>query len=127
MASPQKVPVPTKLRNTLLTLLIFVGIASQSAAQSPPMPSRDYSDAPARAQIYLEMQRRQHHRAADRKLLNAEKRRLEFAERVVKFTDSYNALMENGRKGVWNPKQAKAARKAFERLVHSEAWLETSK
>jgi len=127
MATLRKVLVSTKLRNTLLALLIFVGTAAQLAAQIREMPSRDYSDANARAQIYLEMQRRERSRSAERKRLNAEKRKLEFAERVVKFTDSYNALMEDGKRGVWNPKRAKAARKAFERLVHSEAWLETSK
>jgi hypothetical protein len=35
--------------------------------------------------------------------------------------------METKSKGKWDTKRAKAARKAFERLVRSQGWLEATK
>ncbi len=109
-----------KFRYTVFTLLITVG----AAAQMREMPFRGSPDPHAQSQVVMEMQRRELRKPNDRKRLNAEKRRLEFAERVQKFTESWNKLMADGAKGLWDPKQAKAARKAFESVLESEGWLE---
>ncbi len=112
-------------RITAAVLLISLGTALRTAAQSPAgYASPGYFDTTAGAHMALEMQRRSHRQAGDRGKLRAEKRRLEFAERVAAFANAWNTLMENGAKGVWNPKQAKAARKAFDRLVKSDGWFE---
>lgn len=114
-------------RITVVALLIFMGTVLRMAAQSPAgYASREYFDTAARAHMVMEMQRRSHGKADDRKKLKAERLKLEFAERVAEFTNVWNTLMENGAKGVWNPKQAKAAREAFDRVVKSDGWLETA-
>jgi hypothetical protein len=58
-----------------------------------------------------------HPQNADRRLINAEKRRIAFSGRLADFTKTWNSLMETKSSGKWDPKRAKAARKAFERLV----------
>jgi len=47
-----------------------------------------------------------------------------------KFDDwagPWNALMKVREKGVWSARQARQAHKAFERLVRSQGWVETTK
>jgi hypothetical protein len=115
-------------RITVTVLLIFMGTVLRTAAQAPAgYASHEYFDTTARAHMAMEMQRRSRGQAVDRKKLSAEKRRLEFVQRVATFTSVWNTLMESGAKGVWNPKQAKAAREAFDRLVKADGWFETAK
>jgi hypothetical protein len=51
----------------------------------------------------------------------------EFTERLAEFATAWNQLMRIVDKGAWNLKQARKTRKAFERLVHSQGWVEKSK
>ncbi len=51
----------------------------------------------------------------------------EFVERIEAFKAAWRALLNSSTNGLWNPKQAKAVRKAFERLVQSQAWVESAR
>jgi hypothetical protein len=51
----------------------------------------------------------------------------EFTERLAEFATAWNSLMQVAVKGAWNVKQARKTRRAFERLVHSQGWVEKSK
>jgi uncharacterized protein (DUF2342 family) len=57
----------------------------------------------------------------------SEKREREFVARLAEFAKAWNELIKLSEKGVWNPKQAKAAHQAFDRLVSSQGWIEGSK
>jgi hypothetical protein len=59
--------------------------------------------------------------------VNTETNDREFREHVAEFANAWNALMQDGEKGLWNPKHAHQTRKAFERLIHSKGWVEISK
>ncbi len=57
----------------------------------------------------------------------SEKREREFVARLAEFAKAWNELIKLSEKGVWNPKQAKLAHRAFERLISSQDWIETAK
>jgi hypothetical protein len=103
-----------------------VGLLCLSAplfAQSPGS-SRAYSDDITPLHAIVEVERNASRPQVDRKAQAAQKRQLEFAQRVVEFTDTWNSLIQKCGKGTWSPKQAKAVRKAFERLLRTEGWME---
>lgn len=108
--------------------LLSVCVSVPLAAQSPmrPNPSAGFDNDRARANLMLEMERL-HRQPVDPGRLAAAKRQREFEACVVEFTKAWNALMVKGAQGVWSPKQAKAVRKAFTRLVQSEGWMEDAK
>jgi hypothetical protein len=57
----------------------------------------------------------------------SEKREREFSQRMAEFASNWNALVKQTGQGTWNAKQAEKTRKAFEKLIHSEGWLENKK
>jgi hypothetical protein len=59
--------------------------------------------------------------------LKAQEADRDFVDRLAKFAVVWNTLMKERDTGVWNIKRARQTRKAFERLVHSRAWVEGSK
>ncbi len=106
----------------LLALVSSVPVVAQYGSSGAP----SIADGLARTRQLVEMQVA-HPELADRKRVIAEKRKSEFSGRLTEFTNSWNSLMESKSHGKWNPKRAKAARKAFERLVRSQGWFEESK
>ncbi len=44
--------------------------------------------------------------------------------RLAEFANSWNKLMTLAEKGIWNARQAKKTRQAFERLIRSQGWVE---
>jgi len=113
-------------RKTAASLLLAVVSSAPLVAQYGGSGAPSIADGLARTRQLVEMQVA-HPELADRKRLIAEKRKLEFSGRLTEFTNSWNSLMESKSHGKWNPKRAKAARKAFERLVRTPGWLEEPK
>ncbi len=54
----------------------------------------------------------------------AEHQQRELSERLAEFAGSWNKLMKGAENGVWNAKEAKKTRQAFERLTHTPGWIE---
>lgn len=108
-------------RKTAASLLLAVVSSAPLAAQY----GAHVADGLERTRQLVQMQLA-HPQNADRKLINAEKRRIEFSRRLADFTKTWNSLMESKSNGKWDSKRAKAARKEFERLVRSQGWFEQS-
>ena len=98
-------------------------LAAPLFAQSPGL-ARSYADDLAAMHTLVDVERNAAHHQDGAKTEAVQKRQLEFAQRLEEFTNTWNALVHNCDKGVWNPKQAKAVRKAFERLTRTEGWME---
>jgi hypothetical protein len=109
------------------TLLLTVIPVVPGWAQGPGlyMPYPANADPSAQSQLMMELTRRAHSQGLQKKRGLEEIRHREFSQRVVEFAGAWNDLIASGSKGVWNAKQARAARKAFERLVHTDGWIET--
>ena len=56
--------------------------------------------------------------------IEAEKRQREFNVLMADFAKSWNKLIQVAGRGGWNAKDARKTRQAFERLAHSEGWIE---
>jgi hypothetical protein len=109
-------------RRSAATLLLGALCCLPAGAQTPvrDVPKNPDNQSSAALRDLENVPRRQE--ARDRAA--EEKREREFMERMTEFATAWNALMKVCEKGVWNAKQAQQAHKAFERLVHSEGWVE---
>lgn len=103
-------------------LWVAVFCALPIAAQSPARLATTESRSAALSDLDNVPQRE---KARDRS--TTEKREREFVARLAEFAKAWNDLIKLSEKGIWNPKQAKAAHQAFDRLVSSQAWIEGSK
>ncbi len=63
-------------------------------------------------------------RRANRNDAAAEKKKREFTLLMGDFVKSWNKLIQLAEKGAWDAKVAKKTRKAFEKLIKSEGWIE---
>jgi hypothetical protein len=101
-------------------LLVAAFCGMPVAAQSPARPANTENRSASLNDNVAEPEK-----ARDRSA--SEKREREFIARLAEFAKAWNELIKLSEKGVWNPKQAKAAHQAFDRLVSSQAWFEGSK
>ncbi len=109
----------TKSTATLFLLIVIrLPAAAQKPVSGPPVPDavtkplHDYEQSLSRT-------------APPKKdEATAERRQRELTSRLADFANSWNKLVQLAEKGVWNAKQAAKTRKAFERLVQAEGWIE---
>jgi len=104
-------------------IILAGGLVLPAVAQAPA--SSDLQDRARRLQMIAEGDARATLRPNRDAKAEAEKRQREFNLLLVDFTKSWNRLMKSAGQGGWNAKDARKTREAFERLLHSGAWIET--
>ena len=105
----------------LMTLVLAMPAAGQKPVTGmPPSPDavtkplHDYEQAVSRT-------------APPKHDGSEDRRQRELTSRLADFAISWNKLIQLAEKGVWNAKQAEKTRKAFDRLVRAEGWIEDNK
>jgi hypothetical protein len=115
-------------RTLAVAAVLSAALALPSVAQAPlssrfPTPQ----DRSTRLQALEREATLQPGRRAAREEDEAAKRQREFTARMAEFANCWNKLILGAQKGTWNAKAAAKTRKAFERLVHSQGWIEEGK
>ncbi len=110
-------------------LLFFcVSVCVSSLAAQQPItrtPSPLTADQQARAREYARVINGSgSRRGATPKDRASEALQRKLFKRMTEFTSAWNALVAASAKGIWDLKQAEAVHKAFDRVVHSEGWVE---
>jgi hypothetical protein len=105
-------------------LVLAAAFAMPIAAQSP---ASRISGTEGRSQALRALEQESVHKVSSQESVTAANRQQELTIRLADFANSWNKLIQNAQKGVWNAKEAKKTRKAFERLIHSEGWIEDMK
>ncbi len=100
-------------------------VAVLAAGQSPSGATVPNPDA--RADALHKWEAAADHKSVKKEAAADERRQNELYGKLSEFAESWNRLMQLAQKGVWNAKQAKKTREAFERLVRSNAWTEDTK
>ena len=117
------------LRQPALALVLATGLTHPVVAQSPSTTGA--ANIMMRSRWLQEVEQRATHEAlhkgSNRDKEIAQERTQFFNARLADFTKSWNKLMKLADNGVWNAKEAKKTRQAFERLVKTEGWIEESK
>jgi hypothetical protein len=111
-----------------VTLLLIALLAVPLAAQAPgpgisPDPAARSQALRSLEQASLGDNARKDKAAA----ASAERAQHELTQHLADFANAWNKLITLAEKGVWNAKQAAKTRKAFDKLVHSEGWIEETK
>ncbi len=107
------------------TALLAGAVVFPAAAQRPGAPDSQTIVDRSRALHVLEQEAsRQPHNKEDAAV---QWRQHELTGRLAAFAESWNKLIKGAENGVWNAKQAKKTRQAFERLVKAQGWIEDGK
>ena len=105
-------------------LILAAGLALPAPAQAPG----GFASPEAKSrEIQAIEQRAVRDTAHEAAKADVEKRQREFNALLVDFTNSWNKLIKLSGRGGWNAKEARKTREAFERLAHSDGWIEESK
>ncbi len=108
--------------------VLAIALVCPAAAQSPRPSAVEDASRPPRAVNHSIAVDSAVKRLQGFKPNNSSKTRQdEFSSRIRVFAQSWNRLMRGAEKGVWKIEDAIKARKAFERLVRSEGWVETDR
>jgi hypothetical protein len=110
-----------------ITLFVPSASAQTIGNRKPVVPGRSVLDEDSNCFEAVHALRNVVEPSKTAAFLKAQEADRDFVDRVAKFATAWTALMELRNTGVWNIKQARRTRKAFERLVHSRAWVEGSK
>ena len=106
-------------------LILAAGLTLPAAAQAPGFLSPEVHSRQLQAIERTAAYDAAHPDEAAR--ADAEKRQREFSILMADFAHSWNKLVQVAGRGGWNAKDARKTREAFERLAHSEGWIEESK
>lgn len=106
----------------LLAVIFCLPLRAQAPAPITPPNSIE-----VRSQALRALERDVAHNAVRKGAAVDESRQRELLKRLTDFAESWNKLMTNAGKGVWNAKEARKTREAFERLIRSGAWVEDGK
>jgi len=113
-----------RLAGTLvLAAFASAPLAAQSSGRGLP-PSQDDPQNPFSIDAAAARDRQQADRAAAQSRAAALNQDARFRKALADFVSSWNELLKTCGPGKWNAKRARAARKAFERLIRSKAWIE---
>ncbi len=107
------------------TALLAGAVIFPAAAQRPGAPDAQTIVDRSRALHVLEQEAQRPPRKKDDTA--AQWRQRELSGRLAAFAESWNKLIKGAENGVWNAKQAKKTREAFEHLVKSQGWIEEGK
>ncbi len=113
--------VPFFVRTALAAGVIALTLGAQAPPRNIPQPAVSERAAALEDLDRIPERDRERDRSAE-----AKKQR-ELMGRLTEFATVWNGLMKGCEKGVWDAKKATQARKAFERLVESPAWIEKDK
>jgi hypothetical protein len=106
-------------------LILAAGLAMPAVAQAPGFLNPETRSRALQGIEHTAAWDAAHPNEAARAL--AEKRQREFTILMADFANSWNKLVQVAGRGGWNAKEARKTREAFERLAHSEGWIEESK
>ena len=105
--------------------MLAAGLALPAAAQAPGFLSPEVRSRQLQVIERTAAYEAAHPDEAAKAL--AEKRQRDFTILMADFANSWNRLVQVAGRGGWNAKEARKTREAFERLAHSEGWIEESK
>jgi hypothetical protein len=112
-------------RLSAAALILAAGLAMPAIAQAPGFLNPETRSRALQAIEHTAEYDAAHPDEAARAL--AEKRQRDFTILMADFASSWNKLVQVAGRGGWNAKDARKTREAFERLAHSDGWIEESK
>jgi hypothetical protein len=117
--------VTYRLRVRAAAALLLFSLAFPAAAQGPFANPPRPPDPASRSRALQALERSSARDASRRNEARVtENNQRELDGRLAEFANSWNKLMGLAEKGVWNAKQAKKTREAFERLIKAQGWIE---